>query len=55
VKGQQTGGRLAVHLKDVLGPFELTDGRLLGITTDNDSLNYSMTRGLQSTPEASGI
>jgi len=34
---------------------ELTDGRLLGITTDNASSNYSMTRELQSTLEASGI
>jgi len=39
----------------VLDCFELTDGRLLGITTDNASSNYSMTRELQSTPEASGI
>jgi len=42
-------------LKDVLDSFELTDGRLLGITTDNGSSNYSMTRELQSTLEASGI
>jgi len=39
----------------VLDSFELTDGRLLGITTDNTSSNYSMTRELQSTHEASGI
>jgi hypothetical protein len=42
-------------LKDVLDRFELTDGHLLGITTDNASSNYSMTRKLQSTLEASGI
>jgi hypothetical protein len=42
-------------LKDVLDHFELTDGRLLGITTDTASSNYSMTRELQSTLEASGI
>jgi hypothetical protein len=42
-------------LKDVLDHFEHTDGRLLGITTDNASSNYSMTRELQSTLEASGI
>jgi len=42
-------------LKDVLDRFELTDGRLLGITTDNASSNYLMTRELQSTLEASGI
>jgi len=42
-------------LKDVLDCFELTDGRLLGITTDIASSNYSMTRELQSTLEASGI
>ena len=40
-------------MKDVLNRFELTDGRLLGITTDNASSNYSMTGKLQSTLEAS--
>jgi hypothetical protein len=35
--------------------FELTDGRLLGITTGNTSSNYWMTRELQSTLEASAI
>jgi len=39
----------------VLDGFELTDGRVLGITTDNASSNYSMTRELQSTLGASGI
>jgi len=39
----------------VLDRFELTDGHLLGITMDNASTNYSMTRELQSTLEASGI
>jgi len=34
--------------------LELTDGRLLGITTDNASSNYSMTREVQTTLEASG-
>jgi hypothetical protein len=42
-------------LKDVLDRFELTDGHLVGITTDNASSNYLMTRELQSTLEASGI
>jgi len=49
------GARLAVHLKDVLERFELTDGRLLCITTDSASSNYSMTRELQSTLVGSGI
>jgi len=53
--GQHTGARLAVHFKDVLDRFELTDGRLLSITTDNASSNYSMTCELHSTLEASGI
>ena len=35
--------------------FELTDGHLLGITTDNAFSYYSMTRELQSTLEVSGI
>jgi hypothetical protein len=39
----------------VLDRFELTNGRLLGITTDNASSNTSMTRELQSTLEAAGI
>jgi len=39
----------------VLHRVELTDGQLLGFTTDNASSNYSMTRELQSTLEASGI
>jgi len=39
----------------VLDHFELTNGRLLGITTDNVSSNYLMIRELQSTLEASGI
>jgi len=55
VKGQHTGARIAIHLRDLLDCFELTDGRLFGMTTDNASSNYSMTRKLQSTLEASGI
>jgi len=39
----------------VLDRFELPDGRLLGIPTDNALSNYSMRRELQSTLEASGI
>jgi len=39
----------------VLDRFELTDGHLLGITTDNASSNYSMACELQSTLDASGI
>jgi len=42
-------------LKEVLDHFELTVGRLLGITTDNASSHYSMPRELQTTLEASGI
>jgi len=42
-------------LNEVLDCFELTDGRMIGITTDNASLNYSMTRELQSSLQASGI
>jgi len=39
----------------VLDRFELADGPLLGISTDNASSNYSMTHELQSTLQASGI
>jgi hypothetical protein len=47
--------RLAGHLKDVLNWFELTDGRWVGITTDNASPNYWMIHELQSRLEVSGI
>ena len=39
----------------MLDRFELTDGRLLGITTNNASSNYSNTCELRSTLEASRI
>jgi len=39
----------------MLDRFELPDCHLLGIMTDNASLNYLMTRELQSTLEASAI
>ena len=55
MKGYHAGARLAVHLKDVREHFVLTDGGLLGITTDNVSSNYSMTHDLQSTLQASVI
>jgi len=55
VKGQQTRARLAAHLTEVLHLFELTADRLLGITTDNSSSNYSMSRKLQTTLKASGM
>jgi len=53
--GQSTGAHLAGHLKEVLDRFELTDGRLFRIKTDNASSNYSMTRELQSTLDTFGI
>jgi hypothetical protein len=49
------GAQLARHLKKVLDRFELTDGHLLRISTDTASSNYSMTREVQTTVEASGI
>jgi len=39
----------------VCNRFELTDGRLLEITTDNASSNYWMTHKQQSTLEVSGV
>ena len=39
----------------MLAHYELADGRLLGITTDNALANYSMTRELQLTLEVSGM
>jgi len=44
-----------MHLRGVLARFELANGRLLGITTNNPSSNYSMTPELKSTLEASRI
>jgi len=55
VKSQHTGARMAMYLKDELDCFDPTDGRVLGIMTDNVSSNYSMTYELQSTLEASVI
>ena len=53
VKGQHTGAHLARHLKEVLDCFEQTNGRLLGITINKASSNYSMTRELQTTLKSS--
>ena len=53
--GHHSGAGQAAHLKDVFDHCELTDGCLLGITTDNASSDYSVTCDLQSTLEASGI
>jgi len=55
VNREHTGATLCIHLNDVHDHFELTDGHLPYVTTDNTSSNESMTRVLQSTLEASGI
>jgi len=55
VKGQHTGARLAIYLKEVLGHLELTEGHLLGITIDNASSDDCMTHELKSTLQAFGI
>jgi len=55
VKGQHTGAWLARHQKEVLDCFKLTDGHLLGITTDNSSSNYSITAEFEINLEFSGI
>lgn len=52
---QHTGAPLAVHFKEEMNFFQLTDSRLLWIKTDDISLNYSLTRKLQSTIEISRI
>jgi hypothetical protein len=54
-KGQHTVARLAGHVKEVRDRFDLTDGHILGITTDNSSSNYSTTHELQTTLEAPRI
>jgi hypothetical protein len=45
----------AIYSKDVLDCCELTDGRVLGITTDTAFSEYSVTWELQSTLDAAGI
>ena len=42
-------------MQDLLDHFELTDGRLLGMTTNNASSNSSMTCELQTTLTASAF
>jgi len=54
-RGQHTGAWLAIHLKEVLICFELTDGCLLGIITNNGSSMYSMTWELLLTLGVSGM
>ena len=53
--GHHSGAGQATHWKDVFDHCELTDGCLLGITTEDDFSNYSMTRKLESTYEDSAI
>jgi len=55
VEGQHAGARHAAHWNNLRDRFGLTDGRLLGVTTDNACSNYSTTHELQSTHEASAI
>jgi len=55
VNRQHTGARLAGHLEEVLHCFDLTDGRFIGIATENGCSNQSITCELQSTLEASVI
>jgi len=44
-----------MHVEGVLDRFQLTDGHLHGIMTDNASSNFSVTGKPQSTLEDSGI
>jgi hypothetical protein len=53
--GQQTGQRLAVHMKDVHDRFAFTDCHLLGNPTDDASQNHSKPCVPQSTLVASRI
>lgn len=55
MKGQHDGFNLASHLQSVLQRFGLDTRILLGVTTDNASSNYSMTRCLQKILEAKAI
>jgi len=47
VKGSHDGFNLATHLQTVLKHFGLDSRQLLGVTTDNASSNYSMTKFLE--------
>jgi len=55
INGQHTWARRAEHVKDILDRDEHTDGRLLGIRTNNPSSKYSMTCALWSTLQVSGL
>jgi len=55
VEGGHTGRMLGMYLMDVLDQVQLTDGCLLGITTDIALSNYTMTHELQSTLQDSTI
>jgi len=55
VQGLHTAARLAIHLKEDLNRFELTDSRVVWIMTDNAFPNYKISQEQQSTLAASGI
>ena len=47
MKGSPDGYNLATHLQRILERFGLDSRQLLGVTTDNASSNYSMTKFLE--------
>ena len=46
-RGKHDGVTLAAHVVEVLQRYSLDDGRLMGITTDNASANYTMCKALE--------
>ena len=52
IRGDHTGLKLSEHLHSVMDRFNLNNGRVLGITTDNASSNYSMVKELQASLKA---
>ena len=47
MKGSDGGFNLATHLQRILEHFELDSRQLLGVTTENASSNYLMTKFLE--------
>ena len=55
ISGQHSGANIAHVLMEVLIRYEIDDGRLLGITTDNASSNYVTSACLQNALEIVGV
>jgi hypothetical protein len=55
IKGQYSGALLVGYFTEVQDCVQLTAGRLIGITTNNPTSKYSMSRELQSIIVSTGM